>query len=103
MDDIRLIAADLSPNIISVNETWLHHNINDELVSIPNYRIFRHDRASKSGGGVAVWVSNSIQCYSVDLSIIPCEINCVLLTLPICKLIFVSLYINPQTAVNNAV
>ena len=101
MDDIRLTVSNISPHIICVNETWLHHNINDNFISIPNYRVFRHDRSSSIGGGVAVWVHNSTQCTSVDLVNIPCGINCIVLILHSSKLILVSLYINPQTSTDS--
>ena len=100
MDDIRLTVSNISPLIVSVNETWLHNNIDDNLISIPNYRVFRHDRSHKLGGGVAVWVHNSVHCSLIDLTVVPCDINCVVLLLPVSKLIFVSLYINPQTSTN---
>jgi len=101
LDDIRLTVTNLQPHIISISETWLHNNINDDLIKIPNYSVFRNDRADKKGGGVAVWIHNSIRCKSVALSNIPCDINCVVVLIPVSKLIFISLYVQPQTAVND--
>ena len=102
MDDIRLTASKFSPLVISASETWLHSNIDDSLVFIPNYRIFRHDRLNQLGGGVAVWVHNTVQCTLFNVVDVPCNVNCVVLILPACKLIFISLYICPQTSVNTA-
>jgi len=101
LDDIRLTVTNLQPHKISICETWLHNNINDDLIKIPNYSVFRNDRADKKGGGVAVWIHNSIRCKSVALSNIPCDINCVVVLIPVSKLIFISLYVQPQTAVND--
>ena len=46
--------------IIALVETWLNSNISDAEVSLPGFTLFRRDRLVKKGGGVAVFVSESI-------------------------------------------
>lgn len=41
-------------------ETWLNSNISDAKVFLPGFTLFRRDRLVKKGGGVAVFVSESI-------------------------------------------
>ena len=47
-------------HIIALIETWLNSNISDAEVSLPGFTLFRRDRLVKKGGGVAVFVSESI-------------------------------------------
>ncbi|CAH2242407.1 jg7686 [Pararge aegeria aegeria] len=44
-----------NPTIILITETHLHAGINDSLINLPNYTLFRLDRKNKKGGGVAVY------------------------------------------------
>ncbi|XP_020605300.1 uncharacterized protein LOC110044121, partial [Orbicella faveolata] len=47
-------------HIIALTETWLNSNISDAEVSLPGFTLFRRDRLVRKGGGVAVFVSESI-------------------------------------------
>ncbi|CAC5393622.1 unnamed protein product [Mytilus coruscus] len=71
-------------NIITINnryldlfglvETLLKPDINNEQCKVPGYKIFRKDRQSKDGGGLLVYVKDSIAVKNrSDLSIITLE------------------------------
>ena len=47
-------------DIVFVTETWLNHNISDELVQISNFNLLRSDRTSGRGGGVALYIQENI-------------------------------------------
>lgn len=47
-------------DVISINETWLNSTIDDCEVNIDGYEILRKDRNDRRGGGVAIYVRNSI-------------------------------------------
>ena len=49
-----------SVNLVAVTETWLNDDIEDNLVSIRGYNIFRRDRPHRRGGGVCVHLSEHI-------------------------------------------
>ncbi|KAJ8017721.1 hypothetical protein HOLleu_44669 [Holothuria leucospilota] len=57
-----------NPDIVGVTETWLHSDIsNSSEIQIPGYKIFRQDRADTvcgRGGGVFLYVKDSINCVS---------------------------------------
>ncbi|CAC5394825.1 unnamed protein product [Mytilus coruscus] len=65
-------------NIITINnryldlfglvETFLKPDINNEQCKVPGYKIFRKDRQSKDGGGLLVYVKDSIafECCGVN-------------------------------------
>lgn len=47
-------------HIICISESWLRAEMDDGLVSLPGYKIFRHDRVGKEGGGVAFYLSSTL-------------------------------------------
>ena len=47
------------PNVISLSETFLNHDISDNEINISNYVLYRADRISRQGG-VAIYVSADI-------------------------------------------
>lgn len=47
-------------DVICISETWLHPDISNATIDIPNYQIFRRDRAEGRGGGVAIYVHESL-------------------------------------------
>lgn len=53
-------------HILTVSETWLNSNISDELVHIENYVFVRSDREGR-GGGVGIYVHNSIRFTLIDM------------------------------------
>ncbi|KAJ8026661.1 hypothetical protein HOLleu_31563 [Holothuria leucospilota] len=57
-----------NPDIVGVTETWLHSDISNSEIQVPGYKIFRHDRADTvcgRGGGVLLYVKDSINCVDV--------------------------------------
>ena len=65
----KLVLAMLkSPHIICIAETWFNDR---SLKNIESYTIYNRDRETIRGGGVAIYVSNSIdshECYEPALS-----------------------------------
>ena len=53
-------------DIAAITETWFNKDIDDDLVSLDKYCIHRCDRVSGCGGGVCLFVANTI--YSKRLS-----------------------------------
>ena len=47
-------------HILAFTETWLNNNIVDGEVSLPGYSIHRSDRADGLGGGIAVYVKDTL-------------------------------------------
>ena len=54
-------------DIIAISETFLKPSITDSAVNLPGYFVYRKDRKVKRGGGVAVYVRDSLKC-----KILPC-------------------------------
>jgi hypothetical protein len=87
-----------------ITETWLTDLIPDSLlVQGANYCVFRKDRATH-GGGVAVFIKNSLKFITVPLPIIAtnCEAVCIDVVLIMnqrCR--FVCIYNPPSSAIDN--
>ena len=47
--------------ILTISETWLNSSVTNREVDIPGYRLHRLDRKFKKGGGVCVYIRNSLK------------------------------------------
>ena len=59
IDETRVLLSDCSFDNLAINETKLDHTILDCEIHINNYSIVCYDR-NRYGGGVAIYVKNSI-------------------------------------------
>ena len=81
--------------IICVSETWLDRTIEDDIVSLPDYQLFRKDR-DRHGGGVTIYALNSLPVkYLTDLSIEGVEIVSIEVKLLNKKIIIACIYRPP--------
>ena len=76
IDTIRLEVDSIRPDIVNINETWLHNNIDDGFVSIKDYTLIRSDRFTmeagtvKKGGGLCTYVKSGLVCEDIKDMII---------------------------------
>lgn len=47
--------------IVAVTETWLQYDEPDDHYSLPGFKLVRHDRGNKRGGGVALYVADYLK------------------------------------------
>ena len=47
-------------SIFAVTETWLSGDISGGEISIPHYRVFRRDKTDRRGGGVCIYIHETI-------------------------------------------
>ena len=97
MDEARHVVLSQNVDIFACSESWLKSTHADNIVAIPGYNCFRDDRQYASGGGVAVWVKDSIVAKRFPVKFVGCE--CVILTFPVFQVVFVALYVPPNEAV----
>ena len=64
VDQLKNMSCFLTKNVsvFGLTETHLTSNMSDGELCIPHYNLFRRDRVSGPGGGVALYVLNSIKC-----------------------------------------
>lgn len=59
IDEFRYIFENSSVDAICVSETWFEREMNDRIVELNGYKIFRSDRVGYAGG-VAIYIKNNI-------------------------------------------
>ncbi len=60
-DELHSVALNNNSAVVAVSETWLNDGIPDSTVTFPGYTIHRRDRKGGGGGGVALYVCNTIK------------------------------------------
>ncbi len=71
LSELASVAAQSSPDVIAVTETWLNPSVPDGALLLPNYStIVRDDRTERRGGGVMLFIRDDLQ-FSVrpDLTV----------------------------------
>lgn len=61
IDEMRLIFKDSTPVFIAITEMWLNDSISDTEVEIEGYKIERLDRKQRRGGGVVLYLLDSLK------------------------------------------
>lgn len=74
IEEFRYIFECSNVDVVCVSETWFSTIINNEYYKLRGYKLFRADRQlkngkkDKKGGGVAIYVKNTIQCKLITKS-----------------------------------
>ena len=61
------MVEDIDPHIIGITESWANTDITDAELGLTGYVMFRRDRVGRRGGGVILYVKESIQAYEIKL------------------------------------
>ena len=61
------MVEDIDPHIIGINESWANTDITDAELGLTGYIMFRRDRIRRRGGGVILYVKESIQADEIKL------------------------------------
>ena len=67
LSELALIAINLSLCILCLTETHLNKNLFDAEIGIPNFEVFREDRSTGSGGGLAIYVRKDLKAEKTKL------------------------------------
>ena len=62
VDELQYVAECNNVDAICISESWLSPQISDSVVAIPGYNLFRNDRMSTPGGGVCIYLRETIPC-----------------------------------------
>ena len=60
------MVADIDPHVIGITESWANKDVDAELAPT-GYVMFRKDRRERRGGGVILYIKESIQAYEITL------------------------------------
>lgn len=61
MDEIRHNFLTSSMDVLCVTESWLNHQISDNMINLPGFSVIRNDRNLKKGGGTCIYISQRLQ------------------------------------------
>ena len=81
-NDLKALISSNNPDIICLTETFTKTTSKHLVaeINIPGYNLHKYDRTGKRGGGVAIYIRNSITChYRSDITSNPANIG---LTVP---------------------
>jgi exonuclease III len=53
-------------DFLGLSETWLTHSSPEAVVNMPGYNVFRKDRNNGRGGGVIMYVRNTLKCTMIE-------------------------------------
>ena len=66
-NELNIMVDDIKPHIIGITESWAHKDITDAELGLEGYVMFRKDRIGKKGGGVLLYIKDTIPAYEVQL------------------------------------
>ena len=66
-NELNIMVEDIDPHIIGITESWANTDITDAELGLTGYVMFRRDRIGRRGGGVILYVKESIQAYEIKL------------------------------------
>ncbi len=67
LDELHLVANSKAFDIIALTESWLNEDIDDSVLVMSGYSLFRKDRYARIGGGILCYISNAIPVWSPTL------------------------------------
>ena len=67
-NDLNIMVEDINPHVIGITESWTTTDISDiSELGMTRYAMFRKDRIGRRGGGVILYIKESIQAYEIKL------------------------------------
>ena len=66
-NELNIMVEEIDPHIIGITESWANTDITDVELGLTGYVMFRRDRIGRRGGGVILYVKESIQAYEIKL------------------------------------
>ena len=65
--ELNIMVDDIKPHIIGITESWAYNDITDAELGLEGYVMFMKDRMGKRGGGVLLYIKETILAYEVQL------------------------------------
>ena len=66
-DELNIMVDDIKSHIIGITESWANNDITDAELGLEGYAMFRKDRMGRRGGGVLLYINDTIPAYEVQL------------------------------------
>ena len=66
-NELDMTVVEIKPHIIGITESWANNDITDAELGVEGYVMFRKDRIGRRGGGVLLYIEETIPAYEVQL------------------------------------
>ena len=66
-NELNIMVDEAKPHIIGITESWANNDITDAELGLDGYVMFRKDRIGRRGGGVLLYIKETIPAYEVQL------------------------------------
>ena len=66
-NELNIMVEDIDPHITGITESWANTDITDAELGLSGYVMFRRDRIGRRGGGIILYVKESIHAYEITL------------------------------------
>ena len=66
-NELNNMVHEIKPHIIGITESWANNDITDAELGLEGYVMFRKDRIGRRGGGVLLYIKETIPAYEVQL------------------------------------
>src|SRR5437899_3274408 len=69
MEELKVMIEEKKPDIIAIVESWLNEDIADSEINLKHFDMIRIDRNNESkqrGGGVLIFVNQSMKCLKIE-------------------------------------
>ena len=69
MEELKVMIEEKKPDVIAIVESWLNEDIADSEINLKHFDMIRIDRNNESkqrGGGVLIFVNQSMKCLKVE-------------------------------------
>ena len=67
-NELNIMVDDIKPHIIYITEPWANNDITDAELGPECYVLFRKDRIGRMGGGLLLYIKETIPVYEVQLN-----------------------------------
>lgn len=81
MEQLEHLFLDSNLDYLCLTETWLTSTTPSSVFTIPGYNVYRRDRGKGKGGGVLIYVRESINSHQIDIPVQTLECVGVTITL----------------------
>ena len=66
-NELNIMVDEIKPHIIGITESWANNDITYAELGLEGYVMFRKDRIGRRGGGVLLYIKETIPAYEVQL------------------------------------
>ena len=66
-NELDIMVDEIKPHIIGITESWANNDITDAELGLEGYVMFRKDRMGRRGGGLLLYIKETIPAYEVQL------------------------------------